>query len=517
MLCGFSLTNIFIGYFGVTEALLNRYSEDAFWTAYSASVYVEADLMDEYMVKNGDNAYHRSVLSHFQEICDTTGVTFVYVIQPDTTDYGHIKFIFAAKNKDSTYELFETGYVRETTNDDYRTKYQQLYEGTIDKAVVVRDKGYISTDPHVTVMIPLKDEKSVVNGILCVQVQMDAMNESRRAFIRNVILALVFLTLLSIIFELNYIRELILNPIKEINSETSRFAREGTIDGKLTDRVKHKDELGLLAENIDNMEKQIRDYVVHLTKITAEKERISTELTLASRIQVDSLPNEFPAFPDRTEFDIYASMTPAKEVGGDFYDFFMIDDDHLYIAIADVSGKGIPAALFMMSAKNILASNALKSLSPAVILENTNNTMCKTNKEIMFVTIWVGILELSTGKLKAANAGHEYPFIMHADRKFQCFKDQHGTIIGEFPGVKFTDYEIQMGKGSKVFVYTDGVPEATNSSMKMFDMDGLEKALNIDPAAKPEDVLKNVTKAVDDFVQDAEQFDDLTMLCLEYK
>ncbi len=516
MLTGFALTIIAIGYFGVTQTLRKRYSEDAFWTAYSASVYVEPELIDVYMVRNGDNPYHSSVQRRFQEICDSTGVTFIYVIQPDTSDYNHIKFLFAVKNTSMNYELFDIGYVRETTNEEYRTKYRQLYEGTLEKATVIRDKGYISTDPHITSMIPLKDGGKVV-GILCVQVQMDALQDSRLVFIRNVTIALVLLTLLYIVIEVNYIGSVILKPVKHITSEASRFAKEGTVTEKLTEKVKNKDEIGQLAQSIEHMEKQINDYVSNLTKITEERQRITTELTLAARIQADSLPNDFPAFPDKNEFDIYATMTPAKEVGGDFYDFFMIDDDHLYIVIADVSGKGVPAALFMMSSKNILGSNALKSLSPAEILENTNNAICKKNKEDMFITAWVGIFELSTGKLVASNAGHEYPFVREPNGSFQCMKDKHGLLLGEFPDVKYEEYEIQMTSGSKLFIYTDGLPEATDPDSKMFGMDKIADALNIDPQANPENLLGNVQSAVDVFVKDAEQFDDLTMLCLEFK
>ena len=517
MLTGFALTIIVVGFFGVNEALMKRYSEDAFWTAYSSSVYVEPDLIEAYMVRNGDNPYHNSVQRRFQEICDSTGVTFIYVIQPDTTDYNHIKFLFAVKNSSMSYELFDIGYVRETTNDEYRTKYRQLYEGTIDKATVIRDKGYISTDPHITSMIPLRNEKDKVVAILCVQVQMDALKESRQSFIRNVIIALFILTLLYIIIETRYMSKVILSPVKVITSEASRFAKEGTINENLTKKIKNKDEIGQLADSIDHMEKQIKEYVSNITKITEERQRITTELTLAARIQADSLPNDFPAFPDLNDFDIFATMTPAKEVGGDFYDFFMIDDDHLYIVIADVSGKGVPAALFMMSSKNILGSNALKSLSPAEILENTNNAICKKNKEDMFITAWVGILELSTGRLVAANAGHEYPFIRNADGSFECLKDKHGLLLGEFSDVKYEDYEIKLSKGSKLFVYTDGLPEATDSDTRMFGMDRICDALNIDPEAQPEILLSNVQNSVDEFVKDAEQFDDLTMLCLEFK
>ena len=259
---------------------------------------------------------------------------------------------------------------------------------------------------------------------------------------------------------------------------------------------------------------EVMDKQRTLTESTA---RIGTELNLAKRIQADMLPNLFPAFPEREEFDLYASMDPAKEVGGDFYDFFMIDDDHLGMVIADVSGKGIPAAMFMMFSKNIIANNAMLGKLPAKALEDANNSICKNNSEEMFVTVWLGILEISTGHVIAANAGHEYPAIKSADGGFELFKDKHGLVVGGMEGLRYREYELQLEPGSKIFVYTDGVPEATNTDEEMFGTDRMIGALNTDPAAEPKQILKNVRGAVDDFVKDAEQFDDLTMLCLEYR
>ena len=248
-----------------------------------------------------------------------------------------------------------------------------------------------------------------------------------------------------------------------------------------------------------------------------DKSRIEAELTTASSIQSAMLPNIYPAFPEREEFDIYASMDPAKEVGGDFYDFFLVDDDHLCLVMADVSGKGIPAALFMMASRIIIANNAKMGKTPAQILTDTNATICSNNKEEMFVTVWLGILELSTGKLTAANAGHEFPALMPADGKFTLYRDNHGFVIGGMEGMKYKEYEIQLTPGAKLFLYTDGVPEATNAAGELFGTERMLEALNSDANAEPEQILKNVRTYVDGFVKDAEQFDDLTMLCVEYR
>ncbi|MBO4854485.1 MAG: PP2C family protein-serine/threonine phosphatase [Oscillospiraceae bacterium] len=266
-----------------------------------------------------------------------------------------------------------------------------------------------------------------------------------------------------------------------------------------------------------NIARRGRDMVVTQHEKDVKSARIESELHLATSIQADMLPNIFPAFPERSEFDIYATMDPAKEVGGDFYDFFLIDDDHLCMVMADVSGKGVPAALFMMASKIILANNAMMGKTPGQILTDTNAAICSNNREEMFVTVWLGILEISTGKLTAANAGHEYPAIRYANGAFELYKDKHGFVIGGMDGARYREYELTLTPGSKLFLYTDGVPEATDAREQMFGVENMLASLNGDASAAPEEILKNVRASVDGFVKQAEQFDDLTMLCLEYK
>ena len=247
-----------------------------------------------------------------------------------------------------------------------------------------------------------------------------------------------------------------------------------------------------------------------------EKLLADRELKTASEIQEGMLPSIFLPFPGCSGFDLYASMDPAREVGGDFYDFFLVDDDHLCMVMADVSGKGVPAALFMMASKIILSNNAKMGKSPAAILADANASICSNNRMEMFVTVWLGILEISTGKLTAANAGHEYPALRGPDGRFTLYKDPHGLVIGGLEDIEYKEYELHLEPGSKLFLYTDGVPEATNEADQMFGTDRMLEALNRDSGAPVETILKNVRDAVDGFVKETEQFDDLTMLCLEY-
>ena len=276
------------------------------------------------------------------------------------------------------------------------------------------------------------------------------------------------------------------------------------------------DEIDELALSFCHLTKRIKTYIADITAITAEKERIGAELSVATRIQADMLPIVFPPFPERKEFEIYASMTPAKEVGGDFYDFFMIDDDHLALVIADVSGKGVPAALFMVISKTLLKDHAQMRCSPKAILEDVNDLLLESNAEGMFVTVWLGILEISTGKIIAANAGHEYPALRTADGDFELLKDKHGMIVGAMGGIHYKEYELQLERGGCLFVYTDGVPEATNSHNELYGTDRMVAALNQDSHADPKTLLANVRADVDRFVGEAPQLDDLTMLSLRY-
>ena len=243
---------------------------------------------------------------------------------------------------------------------------------------------------------------------------------------------------------------------------------------------------------------------------------VRAELDTATKIQESMLPMIFPPFPEREEFEIYASMDPAREVGGDFYDFFMIDDDHLALVIADVSDKGVPAALLMMSAKILINFRARMGGSPAQILAEVNGQLCENNESGMFITVWMGILDVKTGVMTCANAGHEYPAIRE-DGLFRLLTDVHGLPLGVMPGMKYQDYEIRMKPGDAVFVYTDGVPEANNAEDEQYTLGRMELALNQIQERDPESVLKGVRADVDAFVKGADQFDDLTMLCVAWR
>lgn len=255
---------------------------------------------------------------------------------------------------------------------------------------------------------------------------------------------------------------------------------------------------------------------IYAQKAETEKtERLATELNLASDIQTNALPNIFPVFPERDEISLYASMTPAKEVGGDFYDFFFIDDDHLVMVMADVSGKGIPAALFMMVARTLIKNRAMMGGTPSEILNDVNNQLCEGNVAELFVTVWMGILDIKTGKGLAANAGHEHP-VLSDGKEYRLIVYKHSPAVATMEGMIFKEHEFELKPGDSIFIYTDGVAEATNKDNELFGTDRMLDALNKDPDADPEQVLDNVRDGIDEFVQGAEQFDDITMMSLKY-
>lgn len=305
----------------------------------------------------------------------------------------------------------------------------------------------------------------------------------------------------------------IVEPLKLLEKDVLKIS-EGNFNNRTN--VDTNDEIGELARAFNFMTDSLQKYIVDLKDATMREERIASELSVATNIQADMLPNHFPAFPGRKEFDIYATMDPAKEVGGDFYDFFMPDDKHLCIVIADVSGKGVPAALFMVISKTLLKNRTLMGGSPSEILEDVNNQLCENNKAELFVTVWLAIIDLTTGKGAATNAGHEYPVLKRKDGEFELIKNRHSPAVGILDEMIFGQVEFELFPGDRVFVYTDGVPEATNSNDELFGTDRMVESLNRNKDKSLKEILVNMKKDVDDFVGDAPQFDDVTMLGFDY-
>ena len=506
-----------IGFVSFTNSFKKEYSTTTYHMADTATSLVNGDHLFDYLTGLEMEEYQRTK-RYLENYCKRMAVSLVYVIMVEQNGFDYFFSIFNCVNNEvdnTSYVPWELGHRRQTTNEEYRQEYIKLYNKQAPYGTIYRINTKDGNNWHITTLVPIMDSNDDVAGLLCIQRPINEIYKARIPYLITIVISTIVLVFLASAFAVFFMKKQLIGPIRKVSFEATRFAQENKKGEELGD-ISSFEELANLAKSIDTMETDMVNYMENLTVITAEKERIGTELALASAIQTGSIPNTFPAFPDRTDFDIFASMDPAKEVGGDFYNFFLVDNDHLAMVIGDVSGKGVPAALFMM-VSNILASVRTQTGGhPAQILEFVNDKICESNKLDMFVTIWLGILELSTGKLIASNAGHEYPAIMHAGGSFELFKDKHGIVVGGMEGVRYTDYEIQLSPGDKIFVYTDGVPEATDGDNNMFGVDRMLSALNLELDASPEKVLGNVRSAVDAFVKDAQQFDDLTMLCMQY-
>jgi serine phosphatase RsbU (regulator of sigma subunit) len=316
----------------------------------------------------------------------------------------------------------------------------------------------------------------------------------------DILLFAVIYVLISLL-----VQSIVVHNLQLVNLSLARIT-SGHLDEVVN--VRDSSEFASLSNDINQTVSVLKGY------IAAAEKRIEQELEFARTIQDSALPKNFN-FP-RKDFELFASMDPAKEVGGDFYDFFFVDQNKLAMVIADVSGKGIPAALFMMRSKTAIRGLAESGQTPSEILYRANNTLCEGNDAEMFVTVWLGIIDLETGLMKCANAGHEYPVIMGAGRDFEVLRDKHGLALAAMEEMRFREYEVQMNPGDRLFVYTDGIPEAIDEQVEQYGMDRLVEVLNGVKDARMESILPVVRKNIADFAGNAEQFDDITMLGFTY-
>ena len=514
----FGLIVSIIGNRSFVSAFKKEYSTVTYHMADSAAAFVNGDQIEEYLA-GGETEEYALTKSRLDIHCTKLNVSLIYVIKVDTSDYGRFVSVFNAVNNsvdNSNYSEWELGHRRDTTNDEYRLKYKAIYEQGSEYETVFRLHTNDGSHPHMTTLVPVKDSSGRVTAILCVQRPVREMEDALRPYYLLIVLGVALMVLVVSFLAATFLRQSIIRPVKKVSKEAARFAKEHALSEPLGE-ISRFDEILDLAHSIDSMESDMVNYIDNLTDVTAEKERMRAELSIAAMIQDDALPDDFPAFPDRNEFDLYALMDPAREVGGDFYNFFLIDEDHLALVMADVSDKGIPGALFMM-VTNILLTDRIETYgTPSEVLSIMNDDICEHNQADMFETVWLGILEISTGRIIAANAGHEHPAIYRKDGCCEILKDKHGFVLGGMPGMKYKDYELQLGEGDKLFLYTDGLPESTDRGNRMLGTEGMIEALNRVKDGTPKEIIDGVLKTVDEFVGEADQFDDLTMLCLEMK
>ena len=385
-------------------------------------------------------------------------------------------------------------------------------KGTDEPLVTDNSYGY-----NYTAVSPILDENGQAIAEIQYILDMQEVRDHLNGFLYNMLGISFCIICAALLLYILLVKWMVLNPVEKLSEFTTEITRTGNF-GKQEIEIKTGDEIEALGQSFNYMMERLEDYIKDLTVVTAEKERIGAELNVATQIQSSMLPCIFPAFPDRDELDIYATMTPAKEVGGDFYDFFMVDERHVAIVIADVSGKGVPAALFMVIGKTLIKDHTQPGRDLGEVFTEVNNILCESNDNGMFITAFEGVLDLVTGEFRYANAGHEMPFIYRKEGGYEAYKIRPGFVLAGMENIKYKEQKIQLNIGDKIFQYTDGVTEATDKDNQLYGMDRLHKVLNekcLD--CNPEQTLKLVKEDIDAFVGDNDQFDDITMLCLEYK
>ena len=463
-------------------------------------------------MSNMESEEYQSIIETLRAIKDSNELLYLYMIKP--MDNGTYYYLF---DSDDSEEACPYGY-----NEPY---YPGVFEESKDILLTGADVApMISNEDYgwiITISYPYHVDGEFL-GYIGIDISMDDVVADRTDFLNKTMIMVIGITLVFAAVYIMILNKTMVSPIKKmanaakeyINTKTDTSTESSSIS-ELT--IKTGDELEQLCGSLKTMENDINAHIENLRTITAEKERIGAELDVAKHIQASMLPCIFPAFPERGEIDIYATMEPAKEVGGDFYDFFMVDDTHLAIVMADVSGKGVPAALFMVIGKTLIKDHTIPGRDLGKVFTEVNNLLCESNSEELFITAFEGVLDLVTGEFVYVNAGHEMPFISKAGGDFAPYKIKAAFVLAGMEGMKYRAGSMMLEPGDKIFQYTDGVTEATNVNNELYGMDRLGAILNRMKSGTPHEILPAVKRDIDEFVGDAPQFDDITMLCLEYK
>ncbi|OJV23352.1 MAG: hypothetical protein BGO30_08640 [Bacteroidetes bacterium 41-46] len=338
------------------------------------------------------------------------------------------------------------------------------------------------------------------------------------ASLQKLNLVIVILSAIALALLIIFISTIVgrmLRPLTKF-AKSARVVAEGNFSAELP-QITSKDEMRELRDSFEFMQRELTVYISNLRETTTAKEKIESELRIAKEIQMGMIPHIFPPFPQIKQIDLYAMLESAKEVGGDLYDFFLLDERNLCFAIGDVSGKGIPASLFMAVTRTLLRSLADRDKTTATILSEINSTLCLNNDSNMFVTFFIGILDTTTGDLRYCNAGHNPPVLIKSGAKAEYFEITKGIPLGLFDDFTFNEQFTKLNGGDQIFLYTDGLTEAENSSNELFSENRLIDSINISESRLPESLVKDVLRSVKLHVADNEQSDDLTMLSILYK
>ena len=367
---------------------------------------------------------------------------------------------------------------------------------------------------------PIRDSEGNSVATLNLVLDMNDVYKSQDNYLIAMIIIITFLTSIIAIVGIFWLRENAIIPIEQITKSVRKFENNG--EGYYKDNILEYDintgnELEDLYNSVNSMQKHMVDYLDNLNESTAERERMGLEVSIATKIQSGLLEKIEPNYVGKQEYDVYATMDSAKEVGGDLYDLFMVDEDHLAFVIADVSGKGVGAAFMMAIAKTLIKTYAQLGQHPAEIIKNVDRRIAAKNEATLFVTVWLGIVNLNTGHVVSCNAGHDYPLIMHEDEGFVLTKDVHGPPVAFIPDMEFPEVEFDLMPGDRIFLYTDGLNEAKRQDGERFGIERMKEVLDLHKEDDNKTTLAAMKQAVDEFVGDEPQFDDMTMLGFTFK
>ncbi len=509
-----STISVFFSYRTYKESMNEHYYERGSNVVKTVASQLDSKVLDSYYKRGITEAesaelmnseQYQEYLQFMVDVGDANDVTYLYVVRP---------------TEEGAYYLFDTDLSLETNCP--LGYFEQYYEGAFldnkDRFLAGEFVEPIISDASfgwlLSAFYPMKLDGEMV-AYICVDISMDEVMTDRESFLRSIVVMLAAVTVAFVLYYLWLVNGKIVRPINQLALETTRFiaAKNSTQEIEVNVPViRTGDEIENLAEAIQTMERDIDHYIENLKTVTAEKERIEAELNIAAHIQASMLPSVFSDLSERTEFDLYASMNPAREVGGDFYDFFLVDDDHLALVIADVSGKGVPAALFMVITKTLLKNEMQVSRTPKEVFDRVNIQLCENSEDDMFVTAWIGIYEISTGLLTYVNAGHNPPLLKKANGEFESLGMFPGFVLAGMEDVCYEQEEILLESGDVLYLYTDGVVEAMDANHALYGVDRLKAVLNRNGDLAPETLLKRVKEDVDVFVGGGEQFDDITMV-----
>ena len=499
----------FISYRALRSTYLRLYSEKAQDIVRSLASEIDGDRLYHYVETGETDSYYDWLSQEFTMFkSQFSGIAFLYLFYPEEERFIYI--LEAIKPGDDPDDINAMGEDFPYGEMELAHLVPDIKAGRASSELILgADVGYGET---VSAWAPVFDS----DGKVAAMVEADCSLANLSAVIREYALRIIGVQLLFMLIVLLLVIEILQRNVTRPVGQLSKMV-ESYEHGSVTQpKFRHEDELQMLGDSFVEMTERINAYTQEVARATEEQGRISAEYNVAKQIQTDILPSVFPAFPERRDFDIYASLYSSKEICGDFYDFFLIDEDHLCMVVGDVSGKGVPAAMFMVIVKTLIKNRALQGFSPAEVLQNVSEQVLEGNNAGMFTTVWLAVLELSTGKGLAANAGQEHPALRHAGKRFELQEYRHSPPVGAMEGVRFRDHGFQLEPGDTLFVYTDGVKDSKNPKEETFGKERILEALNREPEATPSVLLQTMKSAIDSFYGEAQQTDDLTMLSLKY-